>query len=67
MKLGNDPHLSPSLHTTPRPSITSTALTDNFARTLYKINANLQEMKRMSSVLGGPSDSHDQRAKLYLL
>lgn len=49
---------------TPRLSIPTTAITDDFARTLYKIRANLGEMRRMCGKLGGSTDSHDLRAKL---
>lgn len=65
VRIGVESSKSPSFQITPRPSIASTALTDDFARTLYKINAGLKEMRRMSSKLGGPTDSHEHRAKLY--
>lgn len=57
--------LSPILRPTPRPSIVSTALLDDFARTLYKLNANISQMRTMCDQLGGTVDSHDHRAKLY--
>lgn len=50
---------------TPRLSTPTIAITDDFARILYKIRANLGEMRRMSSRLGSEADSHELRAKLY--
>ncbi len=49
---------------TPRLSIISTATLDDFSRNLYKISSNIAQMRTLSAQLGGPTDSHDHRAKL---
>lgn len=52
---------------TPRPSIASVALVDDFARTLFKINNQIAEMRHLTAQLGSSRDSHDLRAELYVL
>lgn len=51
---------------TPRTSIASVALIDDYARNLFKINNQLAEMRQSASQLGGPHDSHDLRAEMYI-
>jgi len=49
-----------------RPSTTATTqLLDDFARTSYNVEENLKQIQTMSNLLGGATDSHDNRAKLY--
>ena len=64
VRLGEEQSTSPELKSTPRPSLVSTALIDDFSRTLYKINIQLGDMRSMCDQLGGPQDSHDLRARL---
>jgi hypothetical protein len=65
VRISGETYLSPDLRRTPRASVTSTGLIDDFSRTLYKISTNLNEMRSQSEKLGGSDDSHDHRAKLY--
>lgn len=67
VRLGEEQSTSPELKSTPRPSLVSTALIDDFSRTLYKINIQLGDMRSMCDQLGGPQDSHDLRARLYVI